>query len=74
MVTCVPWFGLVPGGSSGQFGEETIYGTVIRGFGFGGSHCILLRVRAVVQEADSHLDEHDVMDSHGQHTVFSISC
>ena len=45
VVTCVPWFGLVPRESSGQSGEETIHGTVLRGFGLGGSHCPLLRVR-----------------------------
>ena len=65
VVTCVPWFGLVSGESSGQPGEETIHGTVLRGFGLGGSHCPLLRVRAI-QEADSHLDEHDVVGSDGQ--------
>ena len=45
VVTCVPWFGLASGESGGQSGDETIHGTVLRGFGLGGSHCPLLRVR-----------------------------
>ena len=72
VVTCVPWFGLVSGESSGQSREETIHGTVLRGFGLGGSHCPLLRVRAAIQEADSHLDEHDVVGSDGQDGAWPV--
>jgi hypothetical protein len=45
-VNCVPWAGLVSGEPSGQLGEETIHGTVLRRLGFGSSDDPLLCLRA----------------------------
>jgi hypothetical protein len=61
----VPWAGLVPGESSGQSGEKTIHGTVLRGLGFGSSDDPLLCVRAI-QEADATVDEHVLVAAAGE--------
>ena len=72
VVQSVPWFGLVPGEPSGQSGEETIHGTVLGELRVSDADGTLLRVRAHIQEADSHLDKHGVVGADGQDRVGSV--
>ena len=66
IVTCVPWAGLVFGEPSGQLGEETIHGTVLRGLGFGSSDDSLLCVRGGMQKAGAAVDEHVLVGASGE--------